>query len=46
MQREQLSIPKMILYILFALVFYALQSSLFGAWSIREIPRLTNKARE
>ena len=35
MQREQLSIPKMILYILFALVFYALQSSLFGAWSIR-----------
>lgn len=35
MQREQVSIPQMVLYILFALVFYAAQSSLFGAWSIR-----------
>lgn len=35
MQREQLSIPKLLLYILYAIVFYALQSSLFGAWSIR-----------
>lgn len=35
MQREQVSIPKIILYILFALIFYAVQSSTFGAWSIR-----------
>ena len=35
MQREQLSIPKTLLYLVFALVFYALQASLFGTWSIR-----------
>lgn len=35
MQREQVSIPKIILYILFALIFYAVQSSTFGTWSIR-----------
>lgn len=35
MQREQLSIPKIVLYILFALLVYALQTSLFGTWSIR-----------
>ena len=35
MQREQLSIPKIVLYILFALLIYVLQTSLFGTWSIR-----------
>lgn len=35
MQREQVSIPKIALYALLALVFYALQTSLFGTWSIR-----------
>lgn len=35
MQREQLSIPKIALYILFALLLYVLQTSLFGTWSIR-----------
>ena len=35
MQREQLSIPKVVLYILFALLIYVLQTSLFGTWSIR-----------
>lgn len=35
MQREQICIPKVILYVVYALVFYAVQSSLFGAWSIR-----------
>ncbi len=35
MQREQLSIPKMALYLIYAVIFYAVQSSLFGAWSFR-----------
>ena len=35
MQREQLSIPKVVLYILFVLLIYVLQTSLFGTWSIR-----------
>ncbi len=35
MQREQLSIPKVVLYILFVLLIYVLQSTLFGTWSIR-----------
>lgn len=35
MQREQVSIPKIVLYAVLALVFYALQTSLFGTWSIR-----------
>ncbi|MDO4270526.1 MAG: hypothetical protein Q4C72_06330 [Eubacteriales bacterium] len=35
MQREQISIPKILLYVLFALLAYVLQSSLFGTWSIR-----------
>ena len=35
MQRERLSIPKILLYILVALAVYVLQTSLFGAWSIR-----------
>ncbi len=35
MQREQLSIPKILLYILFALLIYVLQTCLFGTWSIR-----------
>lgn len=35
MQREQLSIPKILLYIVIALLIYVLQTSLFGAWSIR-----------
>lgn len=35
MQREQISIPKLALYLLYLLVFYGVQSSLFGAWSFR-----------
>ena len=35
MQRERLSIPKIVLYILVALTVYVLQTTLFGAWSIR-----------
>lgn len=35
MQREQVIIPKMVLYILFAALYYALQTSVFGTWSIR-----------
>ena len=35
MQREQISFPKMILYVLFAVLFYVLQSSVIGTWSIR-----------
>lgn len=35
MQREQVIVPKMLLYILFATLYYALQSSIFGMWSIR-----------
>ena len=35
MQREQVCIPKMLLYLLLLTALYALQSSLFGTWSIR-----------
>lgn len=35
MQREYVSIPKVVLYILFALLIYALQSGVYGTWSIR-----------
>ena len=35
MQRERLSIPKIVLYILLVLIIYVLQTTLFGAWSIR-----------
>nr|WP_297171286.1 hypothetical protein [uncultured Agathobaculum sp.] len=35
MQRERLSIPKILLYILVALILYVLQTSWFGTWSIR-----------
>lgn len=34
MQRERLSIPKIVLYILLALLLYVVQTTLFGAWSI------------
>ena len=34
MQRERLSIPKIVLYILLVLIIYVLQTTLFGAWSI------------
>lgn len=34
MQREHVSIPKMIFYFLFILIFYALQTSIFGQWSL------------
>lgn len=35
MQREQISIPKILLYILAVLLLYVLQTSWFGTWSIR-----------
>ena len=35
MQRERISIPKIVLYIVVALLLYVLQSSWFGMWSIR-----------
>ena len=35
MQRERISIPKNVLYIVMALLLYVLQSSWFGMWSIR-----------
>lgn len=35
MQREQISIPKIVLYFLLVLAFYVLQTSLFGAWSFQ-----------
>ena len=34
MQRERLSIPKIVLYILLALLLCVVQTTLFGAWSI------------
>ncbi len=34
MQREQTSIPKMLLYIILVMLVYAVQSSLYGTWSI------------
>lgn len=35
MQQETLSLPKLMLYLLYLLLFYALQSSLFGTWAVR-----------
>ena len=35
MQREYVSIPKIVLYILFALLVYVLQSTIYGTWSLR-----------
>jgi uncharacterized membrane protein len=35
MQREQLSVPKMILYALLVLAVYIAQTTLFGAWDFR-----------
>lgn len=35
MQREQLSIPKLILYALMVLAVYIVQTTLFGAWTFR-----------
>lgn len=35
MQRERISIPQILLYILTALLLYVLQTSWFGTWSIR-----------
>ena len=35
MQRERISIPQIVLYLLLALILYVLQTSWFGTWSIR-----------
>lgn len=35
MQRERVSARQMLLYLLFLLLFYALQSSVFGRWSLQ-----------
>ena len=35
MQRERISIPQIVLYIIAALLLYVLQTSWFGTWSIR-----------
>ncbi|MDO5142702.1 MAG: hypothetical protein Q4D31_06755 [Eubacteriales bacterium] len=35
MQRERISIPQIALYLLLTIAVYALQTSLFGRWSIR-----------
>jgi len=34
MQREQLSVPKMVLYVIFIIAVYAFQSSVYGTWSV------------